>query len=169
MLPLAQAAIDDFYRTFASVSFTLLGLWWVVVTTRFQAGAGDPRRRRHAYGISAFFMLPGLMSLLSAINSDVGTLWRVSFGACAVLGIAEFALYLSSGGRRTAGAVLLRAVGLALYVLIAVVAIRPQLAEELRLGLAPREAEAILLGLLLVVGANLAWLSVTEAEETAGA
>ena len=63
----------------------------------------------------------------------------------------------------------LRVAGLVVYVLIVAFAIRPELADDLSLGLDPREAEAVLLGLLLLVGANLAWLGLIEPSETAGA
>ena len=63
----------------------------------------------------------------------------------------------------------LRWAGLVLYVLMAALALRPTLSVDLSLGLTPREAEAVLLALLLVVGANLAWLGLTESGETAGA
>ena len=52
---------------------------------------------------------------------------------------------------------------------MAALALRPRLSVDLALGLTPREAEAVLLALLLVVGANLAWLGLTESGETAGA
>ena len=150
------AKIDEFYRAFASVSFTLLGLWWVVVQLRYREGEGDVRGRRHAYGIALFFLLPGVMSLLSSVNSEHSALWRLAFGGCAALGIVEIALYLRSEGRRTPAGLALRWAGLVLYVLMAALALRPRLSVDLALGLTPREAEAVLLALLLVVGANLA-------------
>ena len=156
------AKIDEFYRAFASVSFTLLGLWWVVVQLRYREGEGDVRGRRHAYGIALFFLLPGVMSLLSSVNSEHSALWRLAFGGCAALGIVEIALYLRSEGRRTPAGLALRWAGLVLYVLMAALALRPRLSVDLALGLTPREAEAVLLALLLVVGANLAWLGLTE-------
>jgi hypothetical protein len=166
----AQAAgIDDFYRAFASISFTLLGLWWVVVNLRYKSGAGDAARRRHAYSVALFFLLPGVGSLLSSVNGELEALWRVAFAVCAAVGIAEVLLYLRVGARRTASAVGLRASGIVLYAFMLIFAIRPRLVDDLGLGVAAREAEAILLSLLLVVGANLAWLGLTEADETAGA
>jgi hypothetical protein len=163
------AEIGAFYRAVAGVSFTLLGLWWVVANARYARGEGDARLRRHAYGITLYFLLPGLMSLISSINSELSLLWRLAFGVCAALGIVEVVLYLRTGGARTAGAVALRVCGLAAYALIAAVAIRPELPVDLGLGLAPREVEAILLSLILFVGAHLAWLALTEPSETAGA
>ena len=40
--------LGDFYKTVSSISFTLLGLWWVVVQLKYKEGAGDRARRRHA-------------------------------------------------------------------------------------------------------------------------
>lgn len=165
----STAAIDDFYKTVASLSFTLLGLWWVVIQLKFKEGEGDARRRRHAYGVALYFLLPGVMTMLSSINSDLSLLWRLAFGLTALLGIVEILLYLTSGGTRTRGPMALRAFSLLLYVPIAAFALRPPLAAELGLGLAPREAEAILIGLLIVVGVHLAWFGLTEADEAAGA
>ena len=62
--------IDAFYQSVATVSFTLLGLWWVVLQLKFKEGRGDARRRRHAYGVALFFLLPGVMSMVSSVNSD---------------------------------------------------------------------------------------------------
>jgi hypothetical protein len=169
-MPLADAAaIDNFYRAVASTSLTLLGLWWVVVSARYKEGEGDPRRRRHAYGVALFFLLPGLMSLISSINSDLTTLWRLAFGICGAAGIAELVLFLLAGGTPTLAAMALRLAGLVVYVLIVAFALWPDLVDSLGLGLTPREAEAVLLGLLLLVGANLAWLGLIEPGERAGA
>jgi hypothetical protein len=109
------------------------------------------------------------MGMLSSINSDLSVLWRLAFGVTAVLGLLEIALYRFSGDVYTRGAVALRICGSVLYVLIAAFAIRPELATDLGLGMEPREVEAVFLGLLIVVGVNLAWFGVTESSETAGA
>src|SRR3712207_9092241 len=104
--------IDRFYQSVTQVSFTLLGLWWVVVQMKFRGGAGDPRRRRHAYGVATFFLLPAVMSLISGIKNDHSTLWRVAFGSMALLGVAGGGLFLRAGGSRSTGPVVLRAAGL---------------------------------------------------------
>ncbi len=160
--------IDAFYQSVATVSFTLLGLWWVVVQLKFKAGSGDPVRRRHAYGIATFFLLPGEMSKVSSVNSDQAALWRVAFGVTALLGVLEVVLYLRTGGERATGPLAVRLAGLVLYVVIALFALRPELTTDLGVALEPREVEAILVALLVVVGANLAWFGLTEPEETAG-
>ena len=45
---------QTFYTTVGSISFTLLGLWWVVVQSR-DAWRTDPARRRMAYAVSLHF------------------------------------------------------------------------------------------------------------------
>ena len=166
---LAAADIDRFYQAVSTVSFTLLGLWWVVVQLKYKGEEGDARRQRHAYAIALFFLLPGVMGMLSSINSDLSALWRLAFGVTAALGLLEIALYRFSGDVYTRGAVALRIFGFVLYVLIAAFAIRPELATDLGLGMEAREVEAVFLGLLIVVGVNLAWFGMTESSETAGA
>jgi hypothetical protein len=167
--PAASDAIASFYRAVATASFTLLGLWWIVVQSRYGRGEGAGVARRHAYGIALFFLLPGIMGLIASINAEVSLLWRIAFGACAAIGMLEVGLYLATGGVRSAPAVGLRACGLALYALILALAIHPPIAPDAGLGLRPQEAESILLGLLLFVGANLVWLGLTEPVEAAGA
>jgi hypothetical protein len=164
-----SAAIDDFYRSISTVSFTLLGLWWVVLQLKFKEGAGDARRRRHAYGVALFFLLPGVMSLMSSVNSNHSALWRVAFGVTAAIGIVEVALYMTSGGKRTTAPTLVRLAGVVLYVLIALVALRPELSTDAGVELDPREVEAILVAGVVIVGVHLAWFGLTEPEATAGA
>jgi hypothetical protein len=57
--------LTDFYVAFATVCFTLLGLWIVVVQTRHAEWRQSAVHRRRAYGVALHFSLPGLMSLLS--------------------------------------------------------------------------------------------------------
>ena len=63
----------------SSRSWTLLGLWWVVIQVRYKDAAATPALRRHAYGVLVFFLMPGMMSLFSIVD-DAGTWWRVVFG-----------------------------------------------------------------------------------------
>jgi hypothetical protein len=167
-LILAAAATDDeiadFYQTISAISFTLLGLWWVVAQVKYSEWAVDPRRRRQAYAVSLYFLLPGVMTMLSAINAEISLLWRLAFGLAGVLGVIEVILYFA-GGIRTVPATVLRICALALYALIIVFAIHPPLSASL--GLAPKEVESILAGLLIVVGVNIAWFVFVEPAETA--
>jgi hypothetical protein len=70
--------LTDFYVAFATVCFTLLGLWIIVVQTRHAEWRHSALHRRRAYGIALHFSLPGLMSLLSLIDPASTTLWRIS-------------------------------------------------------------------------------------------
>jgi hypothetical protein len=167
MIPVAT--VETFYDAATAVSFTLLGLWWVVVQLKYQGGTGDPRRRRHAYGVALFFLVPGIISLVSTVNTGLGALWRLAFGIAAGVGLLEIVLNLASEGARTRAASLLRVVGAILYVLIIVVAAAPGVVEDVGIDLNARETEAILLALVLVVGVNIAWLALVEPPETAGA
>jgi hypothetical protein len=161
--------LDGYYRAVSTVSFTLLGLWWVVAQSRYQRGGGAAHQRRHATGIALFFLLPGVMCLIASVDSELSALWRVAFGACAAIGLVEAGLYLATDGARTVSARALRLCGLGLYAVIAAVAIDPTLAVRSGVGLRGQEVASILMGLLLFVGANLVWLGLTEPAEAAGA
>lgn len=67
---------QTFYTTVGAISFTLLGLWWVVVMGR-EAWQINLARRRMAYAISLHFALPGAMSILSLVAPDVGLLLMI--------------------------------------------------------------------------------------------
>jgi hypothetical protein len=166
---IATSSIDAFYQALSGVSFTLLGLWFVIVQLKYKEGAGEGSRRRHAYGVAMFFLIPGIGSMLSAVNSDLTLLWRLAFGITGALGMIEIALYLTSDGVRTAASTALRIAGFVLYAVMVILALFPSAVEVIGLGLAPREVEAILLALLIFIGANIAFLALTEGDETAGA
>jgi hypothetical protein len=119
--------------------------------------------------VALFFLVPGIISLVSTVNTELGALWRLAFGIAAGVGLLEIVLYLASEGARTRAASLLRLVGAVLYVLIIVVAAAPGVVEDVGIDLNARETEAILLALVLVVGVNVAWLALVEPPETAGA
>jgi hypothetical protein len=70
--------LTDFYVAFATVCFTLLGLWIIVVQTRHAEWRHSGIHRRRAYGVALHFSLLGLMSLLSLIDPASTALWRVS-------------------------------------------------------------------------------------------
>jgi hypothetical protein len=161
----ADAELADFYKTISAISFTLLGLWWVVAQVKYADWAVTPRRRRQAYAVSLYFLLPGVMTLLSAINSELGLLWRLAFGVAGAVGLIEVVLY-ATGGIRTAPATALRVCAVVLYLFIIVFAIHPPLSAALGLGLAPKEVESILVALLIVVGVNIAWFVFVEPSPT---
>ena len=150
-----------FYATVSGLSFTLLGLWWVVADRRRQWFL-TARHRRMAYVVSLHFMLPGTMSVLSLV--DTGTFfWRLVFALAGAAGIAG-ALMVSTtvgtelGSQRLAGAMLW--VALPVYALVVAVAVVPDLAAIV--SMAPRQLEGILIAIVLLLGINAAWFLSTS-------
>ena len=150
-----------FYAAVSGLSFTLLGLWWVVADRRREWFV-DPHHRRMAYVVSLHFMLPGTMSVLSLV--DTGTyFWRLVFSLAGAAGIVG-ALMVSStvtkefGQRRLAGAMLW--IALPVYALVVVVAVVPDLSAVV--SMSPRQLEGILIALVLLLGINAAWFLSTS-------
>jgi hypothetical protein len=77
--------LTDFYVAFATVCFTLLGLWIIVVQTRHGEWRQSPVHRRRAYGVALHFSLPRLMSLLSLVDPASTALWGISFALVATV------------------------------------------------------------------------------------
>jgi hypothetical protein len=156
--------LTDFYGPFASISFTILGLWFVVAQTRYSDWIASPEHRRRASAVSLHFALPGLMSLLSLADPQNEGLWRVTFsiaGAGGAIGLA--AVNRGSSIRRSGPVVrLIHWVSVALYGLIAAVALLPDALDDLGITAPPLRVEAILLSLLVFLGVTLAWLLMFE-------
>jgi hypothetical protein len=94
--------LKDFYIAFATISFTLLGLWFIVVQTRHAEWRGSAVHRRRAFAVSLHFALPGVMGLLSLIDPNSRDLWRAAFALIAVIALApslvgEVGIGLSAG------------------------------------------------------------------------
>ena len=155
--------LRDFYQVVANASFTLLGLWWVVVQTRKSEWHAQPGRRRAAFAISLQFALPGIMSLLSLVEPDSTVLWRFSFGVAAAVGaVALIGLQRGPEPMFRPGTVTKAGyfVSLGVYVCIALVAL---LAGTLReSGVQPQQLDAALLAILFFVGLCIAWLVFDE-------
>jgi len=151
--------LSQFYGAFAPVSFTILGLWFIVVQTRHAEWLPSPDHRRRASAVSLHFALPGLMSLLSLIDPNSKTLWRASFAASAVVGVAALAALRPNARIRTTGVMAaLHWTAVVIYALIALIAIWPGSVDAVGMSLAPLRAEALLLSLLLFLGVTVAWL-----------
>jgi hypothetical protein len=152
--------LTDFYISFSAVCFTLLGLWLVVVQTRHAEWRGSSLARRRAYGVAMHFSLPGLMGLLALINPGSSALWRTSFAIAAIGGaVVLIAVRGSAPGKLGVTAYVL---AIALYVLIAILAIAPGIVGGLGLGAAPVQVEAVLLTIVVFAGVNVAWLLLFE-------
>lgn len=150
-----------FYTTSAQVAFALLGLWWVVVAERRSEWRQRSSRRRQAYTVSMYFMLPGIMSLGSLVSSGQTTVWRLTFGLAGAIGVLETAAAVWEARtqpdyRGRIGALL--GATLPFYALVVAVAIHTTLAHDLGINLKPLETEAIVVAGLLFLGVNFAWL-----------
>lgn len=148
--------LTDFYIAFATVCFTLLGLWIIVVQTRHADWRRLAVHRRRAYGVALHFSLPGLMSLLALIDPASTALWRISFAIAAAGGAIVLALVRGPAPTWLGTATYLTAV--VLYVLIAIVAAAPSILADLGVSARPLRVEAVLLTILVFLGVNVAWL-----------
>ena len=157
--------LTDFYVAFATVCFTLLGLWIIVVQTRHGEWRHSAIHRRRAYGVALHFSLPGLMSLLSLIDPASTTLWRISFAIVAAGGVLALALVRGPAPTRL-GAVAYAA-AVVLYLLIALVAVVPGMVAEIGVRALPLRVEAVLLTMLVFVGGNVVWLLLFEEAQPA--
>ncbi len=155
--------LETFYATAAQLCFALLGLWWVVVQFKYEGFVRDAVRRRTAYNISLYFVLPGAMSLFSLLATELTVLWRIAFTVAAALGALESIVLLTQGGAAALPGGFARAgrwIAVLLYLLIAVLAIVPDLARGA--GFEPQLVEGILLSLLVFLGVQFAWTFFVE-------
>jgi hypothetical protein len=149
---------QSFYSTVAQASFTLLGLWWVILQIRYGPWLRNSRTRWAVYDISLYFLLPGMMSLMSLLAADVSTIWRVSFAVAGVAGVLESILSLANARGQDSPARLVDLgnwASLVLYPAIVAIAIRRTIPEEIGIHLSPLEAEGILVATLLALGVLL--------------
>jgi hypothetical protein len=145
--------LTDFYVAFATVCFTLLGLWIIVVQTRHGEWRHSAVHRRRAYGVALHSSLPGLMSLLSLVDPASTALWRISFAIVAAGGVLALALVRGPAPTGLGAAAYVAAV--VLYVLIALVAVAPGMVADLGVLARPVRVEAVLLTMLVFL---VAWL-----------
>jgi hypothetical protein len=150
---------QDFYANVAQASFTLLGLWWVLLQIRHDAWIADVAYRRAVYDISSYFLLPGMMALGSLLAVQEPTIWRVVFAVLGAVGVVESALVVAGTRVLRAQAALVAVAdwaSLAMYALLVLVALWTRFPQRVGLGLRPLEAEGILVAALLLIGITLA-------------
>ena len=155
---------EAFYGAVAGISFTLLGLWWVVVITRTD-WRPSPARRLLAYTVSLHFLLPGMMSILSIVAPDEPLIWRAVFSLAGALGVAGVILFrraLQEDHDTPRLVVVLEWVVLPIYVAITVLALFPTIPKDLGMSLTGIQVEAILVSLLLFFGVQGAWILMVE-------
>jgi hypothetical protein len=155
---------NAFYTTVSSVSFTLLGLWWVVVQ-----GRADWRRehwrRVLAYVVSLHFLLPGAMAVLSLVAPDVGWLWRMSFTVAGLLGVLGVLLVIRVLRTEAQCPRIVQAIQwlvLPVYALVTLLALLPELVTALVADLRPLQVEGVILATLLFFGVQSAWVMMVE-------
>jgi hypothetical protein len=156
--------VQTFYVTVSAISFTLLGLWWVVVQDR-ETWRMNVARRRMAYVVSLHFVLPGVMSVVAIIAPDLSILWRITFLTAGLLGLlgAAYVVGTLTDERDCPRLVrIIEFVVIPIYALIAIVAVVPEGVRQLGLDLAPLQIEGISLALILFFGVQAAWVLMVE-------
>src|SRR5512132_3146856 len=150
-----ETMLTDFYVAFATVCFTLLGLWIIVIQTRHGEWRHCAIHRRRAYGVALPFSLPGLMSLFSLVDPASTALWRICF-----------AIVAAGGGLAWPWCAVRRQPGSARRPMWPPCSVPPDRAGggRARHGRRSRGAgaaaavEAVLLTILVFLGVNVAWL-----------
>ncbi len=154
--------MDDilyFYSAAAQISFVMLGFWWAIVTFKHEEWMTDPLLRRMSQYVSWHFLLPGTMSLVSLLATQNSVLWRSGFGVGGACGaVAAVMSYQASQRRPDAPKNPLWLAMVAVYAAIFIVAAGgAPLTDALGLGKRALVVEGMLVGLLLFMGAQLAW------------
>ena len=122
--------VDTFYALFSATCFTLVGLWWNVVSSR-SAWMTDPDLRRAVGGVYATFLIPAMMGLFAQVGGiEDPNVWRASFVVLALVGVASTLTLLS----RQRTEVPIRVLAGLTYVVIAAVGVRPEVADGLVAG-----------------------------------
>lgn len=157
-------ALQMFYQTVAQLSFTLLGLWWIVLQTKYQEWIGSHGRRRMASGISLYFLLPGSMSLFALLSVSNRVIWQAAFTVAGIVGlvvVAAFRLGVAHGGDASSGGApgwMWRAAHLLTYLLYVAIALVALFADTINAqGISALTVEGMLVSLLVVLGLALAW------------
>ena len=158
---------EDFYGTFATVSLTVTGLWMYVAQARFREWIADRDHFRRASAVSVQLAFPGLMCLFALIDPDSSMLWRISFGVTsAVAVVLLLSLNRRSAGRWARANEVGNWISAALFACIALVAISPEIVDEV-MAAAPRRVEFFFFCLLLLDGLVVAWMMLfAEAQDT---
>ncbi len=155
---------ETFYTTVSTVSFTLLGLWWVVVQARASLWQNEGHRRM-AYAISLHFLLPGVMSVLSLVAPEVGWLWRASFALAGAIGLVGAVYFIRTVREEHDCPRIVRVVEwvvIPVYAIVTLIALAPDAVRGLGLELSPIQIEGIILAILIFLGVQGAWVLLVE-------
>lgn len=156
---MSSSNLNAFYGTFATIAFTVFGLWMFVVQARFREWIGNPDQFRRASAVSVAFAFPGLMSLMALINSGSRDLWRVAFGVTSVAAVLVLlALRGRPGGTPPGLNEAANWVAVALFAAVALVSAWPNLVDSMGMDGQYRPVEFFLFCLLLGDGLFIAWV-----------
>ncbi|MDN5857267.1 MAG: hypothetical protein L0H84_01470 [Pseudonocardia sp.] len=151
-----------FYGPLATISLTLLGVWFAVL--QFSHGSWQSAvRHRSTLHIALHFLLPGMAGLASllATGTEDGLIWRITFLAAGLGGTVESLAFLRDphGPRAIVGRALC-ALDPALYTAMAGAAFLPKGA----LPITPLQTEGMITGTLFLFGLCYVWLAFAERE-----
>lgn len=117
--------------------------------------------------ITLYFLLPGSMSLLALLATNSHLLWQIAFILAAAIGGVATQFFLRDARKsqwRNPWSLriihLVSGVGVALYALVIVVALLPDMFRTL--GTTPLTVAGVAVTLLVIVGVTLAWTYFTE-------
>ena len=152
--------ISTFYALFSATCFALLGFWWSLLQAN-PHWLRDPSTRPAVGGVYLSFLLPALMGLFAQVGGPgTTTIWRISFVAIAVVGLVATLRALRGSRTSDVDDTAARLVAVALYSLIAVVGVAPEIGTLV--DLTGIQVEAILLILLVLLGHGLVWRFMTS-------
>jgi len=160
--------LSVFYAAMAGIAFTLTGIWWYVVAANPEWSSRSERRLL-AYVVGMSFMLPGAMSLLSIIAPDQPMLWRATFAVAGILGLASVLLVLRTLREDHDTPVVVKAFQVLLvplYAIVALIALFPEIPANLGLTLKGIQVEAIANTLVVLFGAQCAFILTLEPRRT---
>ncbi len=152
--------VSTFYALFSATCFALVGFWWNLLAVN-PHWMRDPATRTAVGGVYLSFLLPGLMGLFAQVGAPgTTTVWRISFVAVAVIGLAATLRALPASGRSGVDDRPHRVAAVVLYAAVAVVGAAPEVGEPL--DLTGIQVEAILLILLVLLAHGLVWRFMTS-------
>lgn len=152
--------LNSFYEATTALCFALLGFWWVVLQMRHDEFTTNRRMRAIAYNVSLSFVFPGLMSLTALLAVENNALWRVGFGLSGLAGAAQTAYVIATPATFGVRRGVLRAARwaqLVLYVLTAVVALRPTLPNDIGWDVSGLAVEGAIVATFVFVSVNVAF------------
>jgi hypothetical protein len=161
--------LTEFYSAVAQLSFTLFGVWFLVVQLGPEELLGDPALRRTTFHVSLGFLIPGVLALGSLLAVEVLVLWRVVFALGGLAGAAA-TVRLAVSEDAADGPVprVTWWVASVVYVLFVVVAVYRPAVTVGGVELSPLAEEGLLVTVQMVVGSFAAWRVFTMRSRRAG-